>query len=935
MPTNWRETLLDEIMGFMLDTVDRGTVPTLRQVLERFPQVEHDGDLRGEVESLLEMHQWLGDSVSSKPSSIAATQEQGPRTPRSGDNGKPFLFAPVGQRWGDFVLVEELGRGGMGEVFKAWQVTRRQFVALKRLQTKLLEDEGARRRFEEEPKHMMEIDDPGVIRVLEVGKSGSYPYFTMELIDGTSLGILARNQALPPDQVARIVRDVARSLARAHEAGILHRDLKPDNILLTQELKPKLGDFGLAKDLGRELNLTASLEILGTCNYMAPEQAAGQGDDITTRTDIYGLGAILYELLTARPPFRGTTAGEVLLHVQNSDPVPPRTVNPDADERLEAICLKCLEKNPQRRYGSAEEVAEEFERVLGGKRQRAPKNTLLRRTARFARRRPAFAGLIALAIASAVALTVTVGIARDQRLAKEKEQGERRLAELNTLTEQARRGYQEGQWQEALDRFQQAVEIGHPSDAELRLEMARCLMVLDRFEEASRTLDEVAATSESPDIMASTKLLQGDLLLGHDNEKGKKLIEDSLRQGLMRKADQAYAKALLARDVPTVIECLRESLRTEPNHQRANQMLPFWLFVLGRLDESEEALAAARAFFPQDQNLNITEAIVRSTQGDHEAAERLLEACEGRVDSHELAAFRSALSLIQELRKPGGGDISSFGATMLRATPLVMALSNIGASKSGQHVVLIPPVLEESYGELFSKFLAAGIFGNQTTKTEIYLKAVDIHPEGTFYLLLGESLNKQGRWKEAEAALVKAVRLPAIADVKPRAHYLLCRTRWQISYGLSEVEQEAYRTQAIDDLRALAKMSWPKLHGDEFWDLTNIALHRPDIELARRVIQAWREQHPKEGRAIAMAGVVEMNADNYAAALNYFHEAEQVGWRDEWGYVRKCHSRLLKQALNRESLSEVAVQLLERSEDLIATWLAIINPVVAATEEVR
>jgi serine/threonine-protein kinase len=259
--------------------------------------------------------------------------------------------------FGEFLLLEEVGRGGMGVVYRARQSSLHRTVALKVIQR------GDRDRFQFEAEAAAKLEHPHIVPVYGVGEYDGQPYLCMKYVEGTTLARLVADHPLPPREAARYVAQVARAVHHAHENGILHRDLKPSNILLDRQGRPYVTDFGLAKQVGGP-HLTASNAIVGTPSYMPPEQASGQRGQLSPASDVYSLGAILYELLTGRPPFRAATPVDTLLLVLDQEPVPPRQLNPRVDRALELICLKCLQKHADLRYPSAAALADDLDRFL-------------------------------------------------------------------------------------------------------------------------------------------------------------------------------------------------------------------------------------------------------------------------------------------------------------------------------------------------------------------------------------------------------------------------------------------------------------------------------------------------------------------------------------------------------------------------------------------
>jgi WD40 repeat protein len=328
----------------------------------------------------------------------------------------PGAPAPLpDSRFGDYQILGELGRGGMGVVYHARQRAPEREVALKVIRADRLADltpEEARHwldRFRRESELVAGLEQhPNLVTLYEVGEHEGRAFFTMQLIAGSSLAHRLASEPRRSDTeafraAARLIATVARAVHHAHQHGIMHRDLKPANILLDAKGEPHVTDFGLAKRVESTSKMTQSGAILGTPSYMAPEQARG-AKGLSTAVDVYSLGAILYELLTGRAPFSATTPMDTLLQVLEQEPVPPRKVEPRVDRDLETICLKCLSKDPAKRYGSAEALAEDLERRLRGEPILARSAGRIERVVKWVRRRPALATLLAVSVVAVVAL---------------------------------------------------------------------------------------------------------------------------------------------------------------------------------------------------------------------------------------------------------------------------------------------------------------------------------------------------------------------------------------------------------------------------------------------------------------------------------------------------------------------------------------------------
>jgi WD40 repeat protein/tetratricopeptide (TPR) repeat protein len=308
-----------------------------------------------------------------------------------------------------YEILGELGRGGMGVVWKARHLGLNRLVALKMILAGGHAGPDERQRFRTEAEAVAQLAHPHIVQIHDVGECDGLLFCSLEFCPGGSLSDQLDGTPWPGAKAAALVETLARAMNAAHERGIVHRDLKPANVLLAEDGSPRITDFGLAKKLEEDSGQTRSGAILGTPSYMAPEQAQGKVHEIAPAADTYALGAILYELLTGRPPFRAATPLETVLQVLADEPVPPARLNPAVPVDLQTICLKCLQKEPGRRYGSAQELAEDLRRFQAGEPIRARPLGSLRRAIKWVRRRPLVAGLLAaLVILGAVSFVVVL-----------------------------------------------------------------------------------------------------------------------------------------------------------------------------------------------------------------------------------------------------------------------------------------------------------------------------------------------------------------------------------------------------------------------------------------------------------------------------------------------------------------------------------------------
>jgi eukaryotic-like serine/threonine-protein kinase len=342
--------------------------------------------------------------------------------------------------FGEYELLDEIARGGMGVVYRAMQSRLNRIVAVKMILTGQLAGDDEVRRFHAEAEAAANLDHPGIVPIYEIGEHDGQHYFSMAYVPGESLAATLRDGPLDPNEAARLLHLVSEAVAFAHQNGVIHRDLKPANVLLedvssdtddvpgiaTANVRPRITDFGLAKRTHEDQGLTLTGQILGTPSFMAPEQASGQGDEVGPAADVYSLGAVLYSTLTGRPPFQAASLAATLRQVLEFEPLAPRQMNPAVPRDLETICLKCLQKDPARRYESATELALDLRRFQNGEPIRARRVGPVERASKAIRRRPVVSSLVAAIVVLTLGGFAAV-TSQWQRAEHERQLGEHRL----------------------------------------------------------------------------------------------------------------------------------------------------------------------------------------------------------------------------------------------------------------------------------------------------------------------------------------------------------------------------------------------------------------------------------------------------------------------------------------------------------------------------
>ena len=369
----------------------------LPQVADLSSEPRPNGDLRKRV---LELQDTVRRRAATLHGDVSMAGGPSAGGPSRDANGRSILPSIAG-----YEVLDEIGRGGMGVVYRAWQMKLHRIVAIKMILHPDYAGRDSFARFKIEAEAIARLHHPAIVQVYESGDHEGRPFLALEFVEGGSLTARLRQEPLRAREAAELVETLAEAMHEVHQNGIVHRDLKPGNILLTTAGQPKISDFGLAKLTIGGSDQTHSGIVLGTPSYMAPEQASGKADGVLPAIDIYALGAILYEILTGRPPFRGETVAETLQQVSTLDPITPRRIQPGVSRDLETISLKCLEKDPRRRYATARELADDLRRFRNGEPIRARAIGPVQRTVKWAQRRPAAAALLA----TIVLATVTVG----------------------------------------------------------------------------------------------------------------------------------------------------------------------------------------------------------------------------------------------------------------------------------------------------------------------------------------------------------------------------------------------------------------------------------------------------------------------------------------------------------------------------------------------
>jgi tetratricopeptide (TPR) repeat protein len=683
-----------------------------------------------------------------------------------------------------YEILEVLGRGGMGVVYLARQVGLNRLVALKMILAGPYATTEQLARFQTEAEAAGRLRHPNIVQIYEIGQAEGRPFFSLEYVEGGSLAQRLKETVLPPREAARLLESLARAVQHAHQQGVVHRDIKPANILLARDGTPKVADFSLARQLDTDSGLTRTGAVFGTPSYMAPEQAEGRSRDIGPATDIYALGAVLYECLTGRPPFRAATSSQTLDQVRHEEPVAPRRLQPALPRDLETICLTCLRKEPPRRYPRAEALADDLRRFLAGEPVHARPTSALERGVKWVKRRPGLAALLGLLLAAAAIL-----IPREVLLRLEAEEQSRVENKLRREAEDARgrarheahisvvmaadKNARQWLWKDARGLYTVAIENDFPDRRELEVKRLACLMADPERRELRSELARLEAEKDLPAAARAAVLLyRGEVGLidgeEKDRQKAEGLIHEALKEPCgLSAADKSYARGLLADSPHAAIEHYREALDHAPFH-RANSALVLELVFSGKFEEARRGADFMLRVNPGDTVAHYALAVIAALEEDPQGVKRHMRPLHQAVGERGRAAMDRQLAFFQELpqlnrwlhgRGPrkgaAGGNPFALGTLINQVAKQVKALDAEGAP--GILGVPAPVLLRPR--KLMSKLWAiqsAQLRGDPNEAARLAAEAEGDYPEAVLrlqhanaVLALASRHMKRGDWEAA------------------------------------------------------------------------------------------------------------------------------------------------------------------------------------------
>ncbi len=729
-----------------------------------------------------------------------------------GDTSVPWHTGDELPQIPGYELEALLGRGGMGLVYKARHLRLNRFVAVKMLITGAYAGPDERARFQREAEAAASLHHANIVQVHDVGDHQGWPYFTMELLEGGSLSRALAGTPQPARQAAALVATLAEAVQVAHRGGIVHRDLKPANILLTAEGTPKVADFGLARHFEGEPAFTLSGTRIGTPSYMAPEQVIGKAGTIGPAVDIYALGVLLYEMLTGRPPFRGESPAETERQVLNHEPVSPARLNPKVPRDLETICLKCLSKEPQRRYGSAAALAADLTRFGEGRPIAARPVSHAERFWRWGRRNPTAAALLATALAS-MGLLSAGGVWLAQQRARHDAEMRKDVVTAVAQADSLRTGFHFREARKLLEQARQRLEPAEPADLRRQVDQARSDLELveeldkarlqtnapvkGRFEIkwaeplyaeafANAGLGEPGDDSAAVAARVRDSAVCADIVASLDDWASTSL-DPARRAWLLAVARGTDPNPLrdrlrqpeLWRDGPALTKLIQETRLVEK--VRADELSPHLAVTLSRIllqnhQEAEPLLTAAHARHRQDFWLNF---------------QLGWTLCGSRRSDEALGYFRAAMAL----RPDAAPAYRGVGASLFNMGRVDEAIGYF------QQALDMAPDYAAAHHDIGS---ALGEKRRLDEAIDHFREAIRLRPERSAetHTLLATALREKGRLDEAIDQYQQAIRLDPSRSA--RAHTGLCAAMYvkgRLDDAISHA-QEAIRLDPKGSARA-------------------------------------------------------------------------------------------------------------------------------------
>ncbi len=769
-----------------------------------------------------------------------------------------------------YEITGRLGEGGMGVVWSAIQLSTNQKVAIKLMGAAGLGSERLKARFAREVELAAGLRHPNIARVYDSGLHRGVYFYAMELIDGVPLDRYAAANRLSRRQIVGLMSRVCRGMEHAHQRGVIHRDLKPSNILVGEDGQPHIVDFGLAKSLlsDSQMEVTVQGAVTGTLAYMSPEQAGGRIDEIGTRSDVYSLGVILYKLLTGQDPHdHSGPLTQVLARISDEDPRPPRRFA-KVDRELEAMLGKALARQPQRRYGTAGEMADDLDRYLAGEPLAARRPTVAYVTRKWLRRRRVPLTIALLLMATAISAASYLVNSRSKRLTQAREAVSSGIA-----------CEQRGKWAEALGLYRTALSLDHPDPIAVRLRMLRCM---EATEDSASLMAEITNLGSRDDLGAHrAEVLVWRGVVGRMG--GLQNADDLIRQALqadppLNAAEAAYARGLIAPTTLTAVGHFQAAIDADPFHAGAWGRLPLCLLMVGRGDEARQKARVAMELLPDDPMPLVILAVDATIRGDEAAANGHIATlrAKGKTNPAGISILEGAMDLVRRTMRQESVMVAA-GRLALRVNS-ELARAGVSLESGADFLGRLPVSTRQAAAHFLRGLVLVNLFKSRAL--DEFTAAAKLHEDGAIHLLRGCLMLDLGRAQEAEQAFTEALK-GGTAFHLYRKNALLGLFLAQMNLAAAEAKSgnPAFSERAAKTLRLVADEG--VLPDELAAGSVELAVAFDDLFLARRIWESWRRRQPDSPALLISRAHIEYYSGAYAWAIWYADKAAATAAGDQ------------------------------------------------------